>query len=610
MNIAIYKTFVSPYVAANTVLRIDFRHVEISENNPSKTSTSLFDVSSTKIVNVHTLVRTIIQASKDVRISGLVVHLDKFQATMTEMQEIRDAVVAFRTTGKKTMCYTSSFAESGSATLLYWFASAFEEIYMADFGTLSLVGLKFQPYFLRQMLDMVAAKPHLITRRRFKTMANMYMHDKFTGEHKVSTTEMMNAIYDHIVQEIAQSRGFSIETTQQLLEGGPYMASEAFDDKLVNCLAYEDEFYDSLLSTKFGMEKNNSSWWKIFSTSKSQLEKFKLMSINNYHDKLGSRALHVKGCTKIALINIIGTIHTGKSQTQWDGTEISAGSETIVRAINQASEDPLVKAILLRIASGGGSVVASEEITRAVREAKAAGKKVIASMAQYAASGGYYVACYADKIVASPLTITGSIGVVAGKINVRNTWAKLGVTFDAVQTSNNAHLNDDLESYNGENEDKLEAQVDHVYEKFKHHVAMGRNLSPERVEALAQGKVWMGTAAMAHGLVDVMGGMETALSVVKQTLHLKDKDTLNIVKYPAKNTRVLSSATILSWFLPASVTHIMSSFTLMVRMFTHLASQPQVNTIINTIPLCDFSNPSQVVIPPSCFISSDTDMSF
>jgi protease-4 len=617
-----YKAHARRYVAPNTVLEIDMRTIEFKEVGP--VTSGLLGLLPQEGVNVHTVVRTLLKAAKDDRIVGLVVTLDKVQATLTELEEIRDAVMTFRATGKKTLVHANTFKEFGHGTLAYWFATAFEEIYMPAIGSLNFVGLGVQTPFIRSLFTKIGAEPHIAQRRKYKSAANMFMEEKYTKEHKETTEHILNTVFEHVVNDIAAARNLGVDVVRDIITKGPYSSERAQDLKLINGVIYEDEFYDVLLPSKFQFDRGliGSLCYKLKSTiAPEQPKGVNLLFASNFFKRAGGSP-YTCGKNKVALINVIGSIHMGQSETDWDGTETSAGAESIVLAIRQAINDKKVKAILLRVSSPGGSAVASDMIAQQIAAAKSAGKKVVVSMGQYAASGGYYVSCYADKIVACPLTVTGSIGVLAGKINLKGTWAKVGVTFDGVATSDNARFFDPLTSYDeGENQAKLEAWLDDIYDKFKGHVAAGRKLTDEQVEAVAQGRVWMGTAALQNGLVDVLGGFETAVQVLKSELALKETDSIKLVKFPreasllqsltpAKNTRELPKATSLAnWFIPSTLVRTISSAAQIWHSLSILSQRSDLRSLVQTASHMDFSHfPTEISLNPSLLGPIDVDL--
>lgn len=574
---------------------------------------------SKKVVHVHTLVRTLLKASKDCRVAGLVVTLDRLQVSIAHLEEIREAVLAFRAAGKKTLLHANALTEVGSATVMYWFASAFEEIYMPSIGTLHLAGMKLQPVFVHGLLsDKLGAEPLLFARREYKNAANMFTQDKFTDAHREATDAILQAFFEQIVNDIAAARNLSVDFIKERMAEGPITARRAFELGLINGIAYEDEFYDTVLPSKFTAPQPfiGTLLTKILQPVPipGQPKGVSLLYASSFYKRSGGSP-YACGKTKIALINIVGSIHMGQSQQEFDGTYTSAGADTVVQAIRQAVNDKKVKAILLRVVSPGGSAVASDMIAHQVLAAKSAGKKVIVSMGQYAASGGYYVSCYADKIVAGPLTLTGSIGVIAGKLNLKPTWAKAGVTFDAVQTSESASLYDPLSGYSDSNRAAMDVWVDDLYEAFKGHVAQGRKMSAEQVEAIAKGRVWVGTKALQLGLVDVLGNLETAIQVTKTELGLKETDTIALKNFPIEkgilaslkptaNTRQLTRATSSSigsslalWFLPTSFYSTFRSVSQAWTILSAVALRPEIKSLLLHADMSSF--PGEVQMTPA-----------
>jgi len=264
-------------------------------------------------------------------------------------------------------------------------------------------------------------------------------------------------------------------------------------------------------------------------------KKIKYLYFNYYLQEV---CLRSKGPV-VALITCEGPIHVGKSQRP-GFNDPSIGHETVVRAIESAANDKHVKAILLRVESPGGSYVGSDHIARAIIKAKEKGKKIIVSMSNVAASGGYYISVNSDRIVANPLTITGSIGVVAGKFNARKLYEEhLGITFDGVVESDLSNLFSGIEGMSEENERKYEELLDEIYSDFKSKVVIGRNhpeLTEENINDFAQGRIWTGTDALNIKLIDHLGGFTTAINVTKELLELTEKDSISLKEYPRKKS--------------------------------------------------------------------------
>jgi len=228
-----------------------------------------------------------------------------------------------------------------------------------------------------------------------------------------------------------------------------------------------------------------------------------------------------------------GMIHRGKSQFDWTGTPTSIGSDSFLQAIRQAVDDKNVKGLLIRVVSGGGSYIASDMIAHEIKRARERGKKVVVSMGAVAASGGYYISMYADKIVCLPSTVTGSIGVIAAKVDLREMWKKIGITFDYIHTTANGSMFSSVsDNDNPDYKRFVKSSLDHIYQDFTSKVQEARHLTPEQIEKLARGRVWIGTDAFTFGLVDKLGGLDEALDTLKHELLLKSSDSISLKYYP------------------------------------------------------------------------------
>ena len=621
-RLAVYRRAARTWIAPGTILEIDLREVEIREVAPEGGIFAMLQPQ--QVIHLHTLVRTIEKASKDPRVAGLVVTLDRIEATVPQLEEIREAVLAFGAAGKKTLLHANALNEVGSATILYWFASAFQEIYMPSIASLHLAGMKMQPVFLNGLItDKLGAEAYLFARREYKNAGNMFTERKFTDAHREATEAILQAFFEQITGDIAAARNFSVDFVKERMTEGPLTAKRALDLGLIQGIAHEDEFYDKILPAKFA---GPQPFFKSLLTrildpvpTPGVPRGLPLIYASHFYKRSGGSP-YANGKTKIAVINILGGIHMGESKVEFDGTPTSSGADTIILAIRQAIEDKKVKAIILRVVSPGGSAIASDMIAHEVKAAKAAGKKVIASMGQYAASGGYYVSCHADKIVAGAFTLTGSIGVIAGKLNVRPTWEKIGVTFDSVQTSDSADVHDILSGYSPENRAAMNTWVDDIYDSFKSNVAEGRKMSADQVESIAKGRVWVGRKALQLGLVDVLGTFETAVQVTKAELGLKDSDTITLKTFPlqkgiiaslkpTRNTRQISRAanisiasTFASWVLPQSAISTIRSITQLCTIIGSLTLRPEVRQLLSN---ADLSNlPNEVSMGPACVDTS------
>ncbi len=449
-------------------------------------------------------------AGDDPHVVGLVARLGAAPIGVAEIQEIRDAVKSFRAKKKFAVAYSETFGEFGPGNGPYYLATAFDEIWLQPSGDLGLNGLVGESPFLRGVLDKLGVKPEFGQRHEFKNAMNQYTETKFTDAHREATTSLIESIYGQMVKGIAEGRKMSEDDVRALVDRGPFLGPEALEAKLVDGLAYRDEVHAKLVM-KGGADA-------------------KFFGLPAYLKEEGRP--HAEGKRTIALVYGIGGVVRGKSSGNPLTGGQTMGSETVAKAIRTAVEDDDVAAILFRVSSPGGSYVASDTIWREVVLAKKAGKPVIISMGDVAASGGYFVAMPADKIVAQPGTITGSIGVLAGKMVTPAMWEKVGLTFDQVEVGANANMWNASRSFSPAEWTRFNAWLDRIYEDFTSKVADGRKLPKEKVLEIAKGRVWTGEEAKKIGLVDELGGYATALKLAKAAAKIPADEKVKVTVFP------------------------------------------------------------------------------
>jgi protease-4 len=459
------------------------------------------------------VVETLQQASQDERVKGLVAKIGRANLRLAQVQEVRDAVIAFRAASKPAIAYAETFGEAGPGNSSYYLSTAFDAVYLQPSGDVGLTGLIFEKPFIRGTLDKLGIVPRLDGRKQYKSYRYMFTERKYIPPDREAVTQVMDSQFGQMVRGIADRRKLSVDEVRSLVDNGPFLGQEAVDAKLVDGLAYRDEVYDRI------KEKAGA--------------KSEFLSLADYRAR--TKSPNDKGTT-VALIYGVGGIQLGKSGYNPATGEIIMGSDSVASALRQAVEDKDVKAILFRIDSPGGSYVASDTIWREVARARKEGKPVIASMGNTAASGGYFVAVAADKIVAQPATITGSIGVFGGKMVTSGFWNKLGVSWDEVHTSRNADAWTQTKDLTPAQKDRMEKWLDRVYADLISKVSQGRNLSGEEVEKVAKGRVWTGEDAKKLGLVDELGGFPTALRLVRKAVKLPDNAPIRLKVYPKKKT--------------------------------------------------------------------------
>ncbi len=452
-------------------------------------------------------------AGDDPRVKALLARLGDDELGLAKVQEIRDAIAAFRSKGKFALAFADSFGEFGPGTRPYYLATAFDEIWLQPIGNVGLTGLYADSPFLKGTLDLLGIVPEFDHREEYKTAMNLLTETKMTPAHREEVEALLGSVAGQIVRGIAQGRKLSEPEVRNLIDRGPLLGKEAVEAKLVDRLGYRDEaLAHARARAGSGAEP---------------------VGIASYLDRAGHP--HRQGAT-IALIYGTGPVaRSGDGANPLTGSNVMSATE-IARAFRSAVRDPSVRAILFRIDSPGGSAVASESIWREVVFARERGKPVIVSMGNVAGSGGYYVAAGADKIVAEPATLTGSIGVLAGKLVVSDLLKKIGVSTDSAQIGANAAMFSPTADFSTFAHSRLEAFLDETYRGFKDHVATGRHMTQQEVEAVAKGRVWSGEDAKAQGLVDQLGGYAVALRLAKEAANLPPEAPFTLTVFPREKT--------------------------------------------------------------------------
>jgi protease-4 len=447
------------------------------------------------------------RAAGDTRVKAIFARVGGDDYGFGAVQELRDAIIAFRATGKQAVAFSDSFGEFGPGTRSYYLASAFDEIWLQPLGGVNLTGLRSESPFFRGTLDKLGVEPRLDHRSEYKTAMNMVTETAMTPAHREELDAILQSISGQIVRDVAKARRLDEAAASKLVGGGPYLDRDAERARLIDHVGYRDQALGSL----------------------QERVAAKPQRLAAYLDAAGSP--NEEGA-RVALIYGAGIIARGPSHANPLTGGGVMGAETVVRAFRAATADPKVRAILFRVDSQGGSAVASETIWRAAARAREAGKKLIVSMGDVAGSGGYYIAAGADKIVAHPATLTGSIGVVAGKMLTGGFWEKLGVTWGAVQIGENAGMFSTLEDWTPEQKQLFETSLDAIYAGFKSRVAEGRRLSADAVEAVAKGRVWTGEQAKERGLVDALGGYTEALRLTREAIGVAGDAPIELKVYP------------------------------------------------------------------------------
>lgn len=460
---------------------------------------------------VRDLVEALERAGNDSRVAGLITRVGAISMSMAQVQEIRNAVQRFRAKKKFAVAFAETFGEFGPGNNSYYLATAFDQIWLQPSGDIGLTGLLLESPFIRGTLEKLGMKFHGDHRYEYKNALNFLTEKKYTPAHREAMEKVMNSWFSQVRLGISEARHIPLDHFQSLMDQGPYLAKEALDAKLVDGLAYRDEVYDR------AKEKAGAG--------------ARLLYVSEYLSRVGRP--HTGGKT-IALVYGVGSVERGKSDFNPVTGTMTMGSDTVGGALRAASEDNSVKAILFRVDSPGGSYVASDAIWREVGRARKAGKPVVISMGTLAGSGGYFVAMAADKIVAQPGTITGSIGVLGGKMLTSGLWNKVGLSWDEVHVGANATMWTGTQDYTKAEWARFQAWLDRVYVDFTSKVAEGRRLPKERVLEIAKGRIWTGEDAKALGLVDELGGFPEALNLAKKAAGIPETEEVKLEVFPRK----------------------------------------------------------------------------
>lgn len=496
-------------VPDRTILEANFEQALPEYIPDSPTAKFLMKQQST----VKDVIDAIDRGAEDDRVVGMVAKIGAAPLGMAKTQELRDAVLRFRSHKKFAVAYAETFGEFGPGNGAYYLATAFDQIYLQPSGDIGLTGIILESPFVKGTLSKLGVTFRGDHRYEYKNALNFYTETKYTAPHKEAMTAIMNSWFNQMKDGICQARQIAPDKFQAIVDAGPYLGKEAVDAKLVDGVAYRDEVYNQA-KAKAG-------------------DRAQFLYLDKYLDRAGHP--HERG-KAIALIYGVGGVTRGKSDYDPTQGTVNMGSDTVAGAIRAAAQDKDVKAILFRVDSPGGSYVASDTIWREVVNARKAGKPVVVSMGDLAGSGGYFVAMAADKIVAQPGTITASIGVLGGKMLTSGLWDKVGVSWDEVHQGSNATMFTGTHDYSPAEKARFESWLDRVYVDFTSKVADGRKLPKEKVLQIAKGRIWSGQDAKNLGLVDELGGFDTALKLAKQAANIGDAEDVKLVLYPRPKT--------------------------------------------------------------------------
>lgn len=461
------------------------------------------------------------KAKVDKRIKAILLTVDMSTAGWGKSEEIRDAIADFRSSGKSVYAYMEYATDKE-----YYIATACDKVYLAPPGELFINGLAADVMFFRGSLDKLGVYPDMVQMGKYKTAVETFTRKDMSEANREFMNSWLDDSFGRYIDTIAKARGKSPEDMRTIIDDAPHGSAKAKELGLIDGVAYRDEI-EKELKSKLGYKET---------------EPLPLVRGSSYNS-VDPESLGLDKGEKIAVIYATGEINSGTSENSPSGDQ-SIGSDTMVRALNEARDDTSIKAIVIRVDSPGGSGLASDIIWHAVESAKAK-KPVVISMGDVAASGGYYIAAGASKIVAQPSTITGSIGVFAGKPVVKGFYDWLGISNEYILRGKQAGMFRESEKFTPEERAKFEDLVKRMYyEEFVPKVAKGRSKTNEYVDSVAQGRVWTGAQGKERGLVDEFGGLDRAVEVAQELANIpKDKGVHRVIlPYPQTFLQELFSA--------------------------------------------------------------------
>ena len=482
-------------IKANTILHVELNQIiaDRSNNNPFEN----IDFSSfkpTTQLGLNDILKNIKKAKTDPNIDGIYLDFTAIPAGIATIEEIRNALIDFKSSEKFILAYADVYTQPS-----YYLASVADKIYLNPEGQMMFVGLRSEIMFFKEALKKLGVEPQIIRHGRFKSAVEPFMYTKMSDDNRLQIMTFIGSIWDHILTGISEERNVSVDDLKVFADNMTINdAKSAVDNNLIDGLKYKDEILSELAER----------------TSKTDIDKIESISLAKYNKVPDTNRKKLEK-DKIAVVYASGNVIMG------EGQEGTIGSDRISRALRKARQDSSVKAIVFRVNSGGGSALASEVIWREVKLAQEV-KPVIASLGDVAASGGYYIVAPAQKIIASPNTITGSIGVFGVLPNGKELLnEKLGIHVDVAKTNKFADMGSFARPLTAQEKDLIQVSIENIYKTFVNHVAEGRNMKFEDVDKIGEGRVWSGANALEIGLIDGFGGLDEAIILAAEAANIE-----------------------------------------------------------------------------------------
>jgi protease-4 len=495
-----------PSVSTNSTLLLQLGG-SLAERAPTDVFSYLSDA---RNPTVRAIVDNLRKASADDRIRAVLLKPTGFSTPFWgKIQEIRDAVLEFRSSGKPVYAYLEVAGDRE-----YYIATAADQIFLMPATTLDLTGVASYELFLRGTLDKIGVVPDLLHVGKYKTAVNTFTETGFTEAHREMSASLNRDLFDELVRGVAEGRQKDEAEVRALVDQGPFLPEDALRTGLVDHVAYEDQVNERLTAAAAGGTDRRVS--------------------GDDYARISAAPFGLNRGPRIAVINAVGAITTGESGFDPVNGPV-AGSDTLIEYIRRASDDSSIRAIVLRIDSPGGSATASDAIWRELMLAREK-RPLVASMSDLAASGGYYIAMPAHVIVAQPTTLTGSIGIFGGKFVTGGLYDKLGATIGSTSVGRHAEMNSPVRPYDVDERAKIQSMLQSFYDQFVEKAAAARGRAPSEIDDVAQGRVWTGRQARDVGLVDELGGLREAIAIAKERAGIAEDLEVELVVYPPRRS--------------------------------------------------------------------------
>lgn len=497
-----------PAVPNSAVLTINFDE-PLSERRPDDL---LMEISEMPPVSFYDVVKAINVAAVDGRVKALAADINVSELGMAQIQDLREAIKNFRAQGKKTYIYSTGMGSYGGGTGEYYLASAFEQIWMQPNTDIGITGIGVEVPFAKEALKKFGITPQFFTRYEYKNAMASLMDNRFSPQHREEMEKLTGSLFNRFVLDVSVDRQIKPQKLVDLVNEAPILAQNGLNEQLLNIVAYKSDLIEEIKA-----ETGNAELFPLKAYALEMREGYKNMPT-------------------IAFMVVEGEISGGKSSLNPFGNSV-VGSETVVEQLQEIANSKDIAGLVLRINSPGGSYTASNEIWHAIKVIKEKKKiPVVVTMGDYAASGGYFIALAGDYIIAEPSTITGSIGVLGGKIVLEDLWRKLGVNWQGVNFGENAGILSTNHKFTAEEQAVFNRSLDNVYNDFTTQVMAARKISPEEINKIARGRIWTGEMAQGVKLVDGIGGINFALSKIRELAKLDQTKKFTVAYYPKRKS--------------------------------------------------------------------------